>query len=214
MKYTHIVWDFNGTVLDDVDVGIECVNRMLCERGLPIVESRERYRDLFGFPIRDYYKRLGFDMEHGETYDDLAVIWVDDYMRNIHSSPINQGVNELIRHFGENGVSQVLISATELNMLKGQLMDLGLENSFDGVYGLDNIKAAGKLAIAENWRKENKDAAVLVIGDTDHDAEMAKLIGADCILYSGGHGKREVLESYGVPVVDDLCDIISLTCMG
>ena len=29
MKYTHILWDWNGTLLDDVMISIDCVNVLL-----------------------------------------------------------------------------------------------------------------------------------------------------------------------------------------
>ena len=59
--YTHVIWDFNGTILNDVRLGISCTNRMLEERGLPVIPDEDTYRGIFGFPIDDYYSRLGFD---------------------------------------------------------------------------------------------------------------------------------------------------------
>ena len=60
-KYTHLIWDFNGTIMDDVKAGIDSVNQMLSERSLPIIPSVEAYRDIFDFPIEEYYRSLGFD---------------------------------------------------------------------------------------------------------------------------------------------------------
>ena len=59
--HTHLIWDFNGTILQDMDLGIRCTNTMLTERGLPVIPSVEAYREIFGFPIDEYYRRLGFD---------------------------------------------------------------------------------------------------------------------------------------------------------
>ena len=70
MKYTHIIWDFNGTIFADMDAGIVSVNKMLEERGLPIIPNIEYYRDIFDFPIIDYYRGLGFDFEK-ESYEDV-----------------------------------------------------------------------------------------------------------------------------------------------
>ena len=74
-RYSHVAWDFNGTVLDDVSIGITAVNRLLERRSLRIIESEEAYRELFDFPVIDYYKRLGFDFEkwdlsHGDLESD------------------------------------------------------------------------------------------------------------------------------------------------
>ena len=75
-RYTHIIWDFNGTILDDVQLGIRCVNTMLSKRGLPVLPDVEAYRQVFGFPIEAYYRRLGFDFEKEDYHTVLAPEWV------------------------------------------------------------------------------------------------------------------------------------------
>ena len=75
------MWDFNGTIFDDAEAGIDAVNKMLSERGLNVIESRERYKEIFDFPIEEYYRGLGFDFDK-EPYEYLAPIWVDLYNRN------------------------------------------------------------------------------------------------------------------------------------
>ena len=61
MRYTDVIWDFNGTILDDVAAGIASVNKMLSDRGLPTIKDEEHYRKIFRFPIIEYYRALGFD---------------------------------------------------------------------------------------------------------------------------------------------------------
>ena len=61
MRYTDVIWDFNGTLLDDADAGLACVEELLRRRGLPPLGSLARYREVFRFPIRDYYTDIGFD---------------------------------------------------------------------------------------------------------------------------------------------------------
>lgn len=80
MKYTHVVWDFNGTVLDDVEAGIRAVNDLLVARGLPCIADADAYRRVFRFPIKSYYEALGFDFKK-ETYEALAPQWVERYLR-------------------------------------------------------------------------------------------------------------------------------------
>ena len=59
-QYTHVLWDFNGTVYDDMEACLRSVNEMLSERGLPVL-SAEAYREVFDFPVKDYYAKIGFD---------------------------------------------------------------------------------------------------------------------------------------------------------
>ena len=67
MTYTHAVWDFNGTILDDVEAGILAVNRLLSERGLPTISGREDYYRVFRFPIRSYYEALALTFRSSPT---------------------------------------------------------------------------------------------------------------------------------------------------
>lgn len=78
MKYDLVIWDFNGTIIDDVALGISSVNTMLAKRSLPVLESADEYRAKLRFPIIDYYRSLGFDFG-AEPYDVLAREWVELY---------------------------------------------------------------------------------------------------------------------------------------
>lgn len=207
-KYTHLMWDFNGTIFDDAQAGIDAVNKMLSERGLSIIESRERYKEIFDFPIEDYYKGLGFDFDR-EPYEYLAPIWVDLYNKNAEHADLCPGVRETMERVREMGVEQSVLSACELGMLQRYLKKLGVEGYLSEVMGLDNIHARSKLALAYDWIEKNKGARVLMIGDTTHDFETAEALGADCVLYAGGHQCREKLERCGCPVIDSIGEIIN-----
>ena len=205
MKYSHVLWDFNGTVLDDVDVGIAAINALLSRRNMKTLDSLEEYHANFGFPIIDYYKKLGFDFEK-EPYSDIAIEWVKEYNRLVPKAGLCPGVREAYRAFRRAGARQLIFSATEKQMLKGQLADLGLEGMFDEVLGCDNIEAHGKTALGIEWvRRVNPQRAIL-IGDTQHDAEVASEMGIECILVARGHQSKKVLEAFSVPVFDSLPD--------
>ncbi len=206
-KYTHLMWDFNGTIFDDAKAGIHAVNNMLRERGLPEICSKEHYREIFDFPIEDYYKGLGFDFEK-EPYEYLAPIWVDLYNKNAERAGLCRGVRETMERVREMGVEQSVLSACEIGMLKRYLCRLGVEGYLTEVMGLDNIHARSKLALAYEWIERHQDAKVLMIGDTTHDYETAKALGADCVLYAGGHQSREKLERCACPVVDEIEDVL------
>lgn len=203
MKYNRIIWDFNGTLLDDVQTGIASVNTLLAERGLPTVASVEHYRSVFRFPIKEYYRSLGFDFER-EPYEELAPKWVKLYLENVKTAELYPDVRCTLENIKERGIAQTVLSATELSMLEGQLEYLKIREYFDDVFGLDNIRAGSKVSLACSWRKSHPDDRVLIIGDTDHDAETARAIGADCILVCRGHQSKEYLLALGADVADTL----------
>lgn len=205
-KYSHIIWDFNGTILNDVEVGIKSANILLGRRNLPLLKSREQYQSVFGFPIIDYYKRLGFDFNK-ESFDDLAVEWVDIYMSLEKHATVFNGVKEKLLEFKNSGYHQIILSATELNMLKGQLDRLEIGDYFENILGLDNIHAFSKVEIGKEWIKKEKPHKAVFIGDTVHDSETANAMGVDCILIASGHQPYETLKQCNVPVLKTIGDL-------
>ena len=207
-RYTHLIWDFNGTVLDDVRLGIECVNTMLAKRGLPILPDEESYRRVFGFPIDAYYRRLGFDFEK-EDYDTvLAPEWVALYLAGENTCPMRRGVTETLEAVRRRGVEQIMLSASNRSQLEAQLTRLGLERQFQEILGLDNIHARSKKNLAVEWKARHPEAVPLFLGDTEHDADVADAIGADCILLAGGHQNAERLAARGKAVISAVEEIL------
>ena len=202
----YIIWDFNGTILDDIKAGIDSVNKLLRDRGLKEISGVDEYRRVFRFPIKGYYERIGFDFNK-EPYEVIAPLWVEEYLINVKSATLFCDVIETLEYFKEKGVKQVILSATERNMLLGQLSELGISGYFEEIMGLDNIHAHSKEGLAKDWRMRHTDSAALLIGDTDHDFFVAASIGADCALVSRGHQSKEYLRSLGVPTFDNLVQL-------
>ena len=192
--YTHIIWDFNGTILDDVQVSIESANRLLRSHGLPVIHTVEEYREKFGFPIIDYYRRMGFDFEV-TPYDELAVEWVAYYLEEKKKASVFGDIPTVLQRLREKGIAQIILSATETGMLEGQVRELGIRDYFDTLLGLSNIHAYSKEEIGRDWIVTHPEAVPLMIGDTDHDAKVADAMGIDCILLACGHQQRAHLET-------------------
>ena len=207
--HTHLIWDFNGTILQDVDLGIRCTNTMLAARNLAVIPTVEAYREVFGFPIDDYYRRMGFDFEK-EDYDTvLAPEWVSLYLAGEPTCPMMDGAAEAIAAVKALGIPQILLSATEIDMLTGQLNRLDIFEEFAEVIGLDNIHARSKKAQAIAWKERHPDARPLFIGDTEHDAQVADAVGGDCVLFAGGHQSEARLMACGKPVIRRIEEIIA-----
>ena len=199
----YIIWDFNGTILDDVKAGIDSVNKLLRDRELKEILSVEEYRGVFRFPIKGYYERIGFDFK-AEPYEVIAPLWVEEYLKNVKDSALFYDVTETLEYFRKKGMKQVILSATERNMLLGQLSELGISEYFEEIMGLDNIHAHSKEGLARDWKSRHKGVRALLIGDTDHDACVAASIDAECALVCRGHQSKEYLEGTGAKIFDDL----------
>lgn len=205
MKYKYIVWDFNGTIIDDVGVGIESVNPLLEKRGLKTIDSVEEYREKFTFPIIEYYSALGFDFDK-EPYETIAHEWVENYKRLSPNIKTTEGVRKLIAYFDKLGLEQMILSASEREMLEEKLSQLGLSGYFCEILALDNVYAHSKLNIAKEYFESHDKRNYLMIGDTTHDAEVARELGIDIALVCAHHSRKK-LEATGYSVFDNMKEL-------
>ncbi len=208
MKYTHILWDFNGTIINDVETGIISLNTLLKRRNMPTIDSVEHYHSVFTFPITKYYENVGFDFSI-EPYDRLAVEWVKENEINIKKARLCDGAKEALLFFKNKNIPQTVISATEVTHLRGHIEHLGITDYFEEILGLDNIHAESKVGLGTDWMKRHPGAVPLMIGDTIHDAEVAREIGCDCFLCATGHQSLETISKVGVPTFAGLRELIA-----
>ncbi|MBQ7714746.1 MAG: HAD family hydrolase [Clostridia bacterium] len=207
MKYDLVIWDFNGTIADDVQIGIDAANVILSKRGMKTIDSVESYKEMFCFPISEYYKRLGFDYSK-EPYEVPANEWAAEYIRREPDIKLTEGCRETLDTISKLGIKQIVLSSSEINMLKRELKMLGVYAYFDEIIGQGDAYAHGKIESAKEWSAGKKYKA-LFIGDSVHDCECADAIGADCVLFSGGHDSRQHLEDSNRPVIDSIPEILS-----
>jgi phosphoglycolate phosphatase len=193
-QYTNIVWDWNGTLLDDLAASVETINRMLRRRTLPPI-TEQRYRELFGFPVRPYYEALGFDFLRDDWHA-VSTEYVETYASLAGTVALTAGVAELLPAIRRAGTRQHVLSALQENLLEEMLERFGIRGIFDGVHGADNIHADGKIARGREMlaRCPVRPEETLMIGDTLHDAEVAAALGFDALLYTGGHNSTERLQ--------------------
>lgn len=211
---THVIWDFNGTVLDDVDICIACIDRMLGKRGLPLLRSREEYHRYFRFPVIDYYRAVGLDLAREDYYTVLAPEWISHYLELEPQCGLVPGVLSVMQTLQAAGIRQVLLSATRREQLIQQVERLGMTGQFDELYGNDNIHAASKAHLAHAWMQAHPGARPLFVGDTEHDAEVADAVGAPCVLYTGGHQSASRLALCQKPLIGHMEELLAVEYFG
>ncbi len=212
MKYRLVIWDFNGTVLDDTGVSIAAINEVMKKRNMRQLMSKSELQNIFCFPAKEYYRALGFDFSK-EPFEIPADEWVSLYGKEKFNSPLSDGIESTLDALHRAGVRQIILSASEKQLLIDQLSFHGILKYFDEVIGAGDFYAAGKTELANRWIEENVGIdrkKILFVGDTDHDCKCAEAIGCDCVLYSGGFMSRERLEPLGVPVIDSVSDITDI----
>lgn len=202
----RVIWDFNGTILDDLKISIESADELLSRYSLPVIGDVEKYYSVFGFPIIGYYERVGFDFSKYD-FSVLANEWVDIYLSKMPEATLRRGITETVDKLNTLGIKQTILSMTEENMLRSQIESFGITDKFDEIYGLNDIYATSKLELARHWRNTHEGERVIYIGDTEHDAESAEIIGAECLMITGGHQSFSTLKALGKPVITAPSDI-------
>jgi len=204
-----IIWDYNGTLLDDLSIGVESINQMLIRRDLPLL-NKESYREVFTFPVKKYYETVGFDFEK-EDWDVAAKEFIALYTSLLPESTIFPEAVQLLSHFSSLGKKQFILSAMEQSMLNNSVKNENIGKFFSEVSGIDNIYAGSKIENGIKMIENHKLAPqeVCLLGDTVHDYEVSQELGCKCILIAAGHQSIKKLKQTGCPfVVNHLNDII------
>lgn len=201
----QVLWDWNGTLLDDLAYAIGVRNRTFPAFGLPRIGSVAEYHRQFTFPVRRYYERAGVT---DETFVAVAHAWMAEYVRGFDTVPLHGDAVETLARFAAAGVRQAVLSATRRDMLESQIARFPIRAYFTDVLGLSDIYARSKEAVGLDYlaRCGVPAASTLMIGDTLHDAEVARAMGTGCVLVARGHQSRETLLTAGVPVMDTLVE--------
>lgn len=201
----QVVWDWNGTLLNDLDVSMDALNVILRKESLPTVHDKEEYRKYFQFPVIEYYKKVGFDFEK-TPFSVLAEEYMRYYQPHSLHCQLHEGVEETLDSLNHKGIDQYLLSASNLPFLHEQLAQYDIEKYFRQVCGLDNIHAHSKAHLAKEFVRESgfhPDETVF-IGDSVHDSEVAHGAGCRCILIANGHEHKKKLTQTGCVVVDTI----------
>lgn len=193
-SYENILWDWNGTLLNDVNLCVTIVNEFLEHQNKTILK-KELYKSIFDFPIINYYKAAGLEFQD-ESFDDLTKKFIHKYNSNVLNQSLqNDAVNVLDFCKNKNQNQFILTAAFEKDVHQFTTK-FQISHYFKKIKGLTNYKAESKVLIGQNLVETeniNRKATVL-IGDTTHDFEVAQQLNVDCILIADGHQSREKLQ--------------------
>ena len=212
--YRHIIWDWNGTLLDDVDYCIGIMNGILRRRGLPEMD-RARYHAIFDFPVKNYYERLGFDPAQ-DTFQELSVEFIAGYDAHRWDCALHAASRTTLATVQAAGATQSILSAYRDETLKEIVGHFELTPHFSHLAGLDNIYAHSKAELgrvqlaALGLPRE----AIVLIGDTVHDLEVARELGVDCVLVAAGHHPVGKLRQHHDRVLPTLAELPTVPGLG
>jgi phosphoglycolate phosphatase len=189
----HVIWDWNGTLLNDADICVEIVQELLAAHGMAPID-RAAYLDRFRHPVIDYYRELGFDFTR-TSFEEVSRAFGRGYVARLERIRLFDGAAATLEALGGRGVACSVLSAAYQNDLVSMLKRHGILHHFTHTYGLGDRNAHSKV---ERGRELLKVLALplsglVLVGDTDHDLEVGRELGIDVVLVEGGHQAYERL---------------------
>ncbi len=204
MNIKNIIWDWNGTIVDDAWVFVSVMNKLLYKQGLPQTNLKH-YRKNFCFPIQDYWRGLGFKFTE-DVFNKLNAKFIKQYEKKMFLPSLHMGLLDLFKTINEKKIQQFVLSASENSLLKQSIKHYGLQGFFKGVFGVDNLNAVGKESVGRELvsKYQLNLSHTLLIGDTEYDFRVAKKLGCSVLLVSYGHINHQRLLQTGVSVVSSV----------
>ena len=184
----YILWDWNGTLLDDTEAALATLNEMIAVRGGQPIEM-EFYRDHFAFPVRPFYDKIGIVAHYEDEWNGIAREYHEVYGRQPKKlNPLAVTALEMAK---EAGCRQSMVSALRQDLLEADMARNGVTKYFERICGSDNLDGASKLDRARVLLRTLSDTVpsdtrFVLIGDALHDKEVADALGIDCILCAQG----------------------------
>lgn len=190
--YEHIIWDWNGTLLDDLDIALETIEE-LGELYSVKPPGKEEYKAAFGFPVINYYRDLGFDFDK-VSFEEMSEVFIKIYTKRAKKAQLHEGIQQVLESVSKDR-TQSILSAASQSHLDEIVVHHGVSHHFDHVFGLENNYAVSKIDRGQQLIMASGVAPekTLLVGDTDHDSEVGKALGVDVLLIADGHQSYERL---------------------
>ena len=207
MRTKIVCWDWNGTLLDDVDICRAVMNQVLSERDRSQFASLESYRRTFRFPIRQFYADAGIAEEEFVPAANRYLLLLE---QAILSAQLRPDARTTLSELARRGVPQILASATVTDVLHRQLQPHAIVDAFDEVLSITDAHAASKAEVIAEWmsRADVGPRDVLLVGDTNHDREIADALGTRFVHCAFGH--QDLSADPDLESIEALSEVLAL----
>ena len=208
MIIKNVIWDWNGTIVNDAYLFVDIMNQTLLKHRLPKITLSD-YKNSFCFPIEKYWKSLGFKFNKLE-FEKMNCRFIQLYKARMTEPLLHKNITAVFDAYKKLGVKQFVLSASEHQLLGGLVANYNLTHYFTDVVGVDNLNAQGKVCLARKLLKKHglNSLETLLIGDTQYDAQVAGAIRCHLGLVSFGHFSKRRLSGAATVVFDSVEDMI------
>jgi len=176
----------------------------------------EHWRQIVTRPTALTYGIILGKVVTDEDWQRLEVVWLDNYVRNAHRVRMAEGAREALAAVRALGLTQSVVSLHDGAALRDHIRELGVEEYFDAIAGVDEDTPGGQGSAKTNMLAAHlrelgvAPSQVVVIGDVTDDADAARAVGASAILVTCGDTAPERLVDDGSPLADSLLEAVGL----
>jgi len=208
-QFDHIIWDWNGTIVNDLPLTVSIVNAQLTKNSRPSM-SIDEYRGSFTFPLRTFYRNTGLADTDKEFMEQNAAFF-KEYTKKRGECKLHDGVTQILDTFIENGGTHSILSAYAQNDLTSMAKLFCIDSKFTHIKGADTIDGSSKVDEGHTLLSmlEYKTSKILFVGDTMHDYEVACSLGVQCALIAKGHQSKERLSGAQALLLDSHHELLS-----
>ncbi len=200
----HVIWDWNGTLVDDLPVVVAAVNTSLAAVGEGPIDADD-YRDHYTRPVRVFYDRLLSRAVTDAEWETINTTFHLTYIDTLTRVPLTHDAVAAIDLVAAAGATQSILSMWAEHELVPEVERHGLESRMTRVDGNTISNGETKAALLTAHLEALGDGTdAVMIGDSTDDAAAARTVGIRCVVYDGGSHHRSKLDGLGFPVADSL----------
>jgi len=196
MRYPLIVFDWDGTIIDSATTIVDCIQQASRDMGLP-VPARERASHVIGLGLHDAM-RIAVPGLAAARYPEFVAHYRRHFLAREDSMDLFDGMQELLEHLS-HAHTLAIATGKSRKGLERALAATGIGGLFAASRCADETTPKPHPAMLLELMTEARVApsAVLMIGDTSHDMEMARAAGVDGLAVAYGAHPESGLRACG-----------------
>ena len=193
MKYSLIVFDWDGTLIDSAGTIAECIQDACRDMGLE-VPTRERASHVIGLGLHDSLRIAVPGLRPGQ-YAEFVALYRRHFLAREDAMRLFPGIENLLERMSKT--HQLAIATGKSRHGLDRALDAtGLRAYFRASRCADETHPKPHPAMLLELMEalEVPAAGALMIGDTSHDMEMARGAGVDALAVAyGAHAEAALL---------------------
>ena len=179
-KYQAVFFDFDGVILDSVDVKTRAFETMFEVYGPEVQQQVVQYHLSNGGvsrfdKFRYYYENILNIKINEHEVQDLSKKFAELVVRGVIDSPFIKGAYETLNLLKERSIPSFVVSGTPHDEINFIVKEKGLSDYFEEVHGSPRKKWEINLEIIE--RRGYNPVKCIFIGDAMSDYEAARKTG-------------------------------------